>query len=260
MSYNDDKRELLKLKQGIIEKSDTIKEDKNGYGDKAVYEVVGVKNKISNFFYHYKWHVIVTAFVAAVAAFLIISTVTREKGDIRILAFAQTTETAGSLYYKSMDIELALEQYTGDYDNNGYTHVDLYFMNINKDQDMNYYYTNQTKLFSEIGLGVSQMYIADKASILAILGEQDEEKAFEDLSALYPDDPQVTDKYYYKVKGSKFAEAALYVESCPEDMYIVVRNENFSSYNSGGNDIAEYHRRAMEVMDNIVNDKKINES
>lgn len=257
-AYNDDKRELLKLKQGLIEESESIKEEEHGYGDKAVYEVVGVKNKVSNFFYHYKWHVIVITFITAIAAFLIITTVIRENGDVRVLAFAKNTNTAASLYYKSNDFELALEQYTKDYDENGYTHVELFYMNMSEDQDYNYYYTNQTKLFSEVSSGTAQMYIADREMLSEILGSQTESEAYTDLSELYPDNPNIVDKYYFKVKGSSLAASAMYVEGCPEDMYIAIRNEEFKGYNQiSGKQISENHARAMEILDNIIKGSKV---
>lgn len=260
-AYNDDKRELLKLKQGLInEEESSIKEEENGYGDKVNYEVVGVKNKVANFFYHYKWHVIIITFFVALAAFLVITTVLKEKGDIRVLGFSKDPDISSSLYYKSRDLELALEQFTPDFDNNGYTHVEFFYMNLNEEQDINYYYVNQSKLFSEVGTGVAQIYIADRELLLDIMGNQTEAESFVDLSRLYPDDPNVVDKYYYRVKGSSLADAAMYVESCPEDMFIAVRSESFSSYNQTDEaETAENHSRAIEVMDNIVKGIKVSE-
>ena len=65
MSYQDDKRELLKLKQGLIEESETIVEQK-----REVVELHGWK-KVQNFFYHYKWHVVVAVFFIAVIGFFV---------------------------------------------------------------------------------------------------------------------------------------------------------------------------------------------
>lgn len=256
MSYNDDKRELLKLKQGIIAESETIKEEEPT-SDKAHYEVKGARKKFANFFYHYKWHVIIISFFTALIAFMVYTTVIREKGDIRVLMFSEDPDIAFSMYYKTNDIEHALEQYTPDFDKNGYVHVETYCMDMDPNQDYNYYYTSQAKLYSEVSMGTAQIFIADRACLKTILGDQSESSAFEDLSALYPDDPQVVDKYYYKVKGSAFADTAMYVESCPEDMYIVVKNGSFSGYVKSNDAQAENHARAMEVFDNIAKNNKI---
>lgn len=259
MSYNDDKRELLKLKQGLIEKSDLIPENEGGVADKAHYEVKGFKNKVSNFMYHYKWALVFGIFFTALAAFLVITTVMREIGDIRILTFSGNSDTAAALSFKNKDFSFVFAQYTEDFDENGYVHVEVFDMNLSDGQDYNYYYTNQTKLFSEVSLGEAQIFIADKDIIQAVLGEQKPENAFEDLSALYPDDKQIVDNYYYKLKGSKLAEAAMYVESCPDDLYIVIRKEGFDGMNGYTDKMAERHRRALIVFDNIIKDNKITE-
>lgn len=259
MSYNDDKRELLKLKQGIITESETIKEE-GAAADKAHYEVKGARKKIANFFYHYKWHLAVILFFAVVGFFLVYTTLSKEREDIRVLAFAENEEVSGYLYYKIGDLELALEQYTDDYDKNGEVHAELYYMDMNIGQDGTYYMINQTKLMSEVGLAKAQLYIADRSQLEVILGDQEESRGFEDLSALYPDDPQVTDKYYYKVKGSAFAKTVGNSESCPDDLYIAVRSNSFSGYAKLDDGTLENHRRALEVLDNIVKDNKINDA
>ena len=259
MSYNDDKRELLKLKQGLIEKSDLIPENEGGVADKAHYEVKGFKNKLSNFMYHYKWALVFGVFFTALIAFLVITTVMRDMGDIRILTFSGNSDTATALSFKKDDFSFVFAQYTEDFDNNKYVHVEVFDMNLSETQDYNYYYTNQTKLFSEVSLGEAQIYIADKDILQAVLGEQKPENAFEDLSALYPDDKQIVDKYYYKVKGSKFAEAAMYVETCPDDLYMVIRKEGFDGMNGYTDKMAEQHRRALIVFDNMIKDNKITE-
>ena len=251
MSYNDDKRELLKLKQGLIEESETIKELPRG--GSANYEVKGFGKKLSNFFYHYKWYVIAIAFFVITASFLVYSMLSKENGDIRILIFASDPEITSSLYFKTEDISVAFEQYASDYDKNGYIHAEAFYINLNPNQDSNYYLANQTKLTSEIGLGIAQMYMGDKEELLAFLGDEEEKDIYEDLSVLYPDCPYIVDKYYYQIKGSPFAEAAMYMESCPENLYIVVRNGEFHGYLSYTDEMAENHRRALEVMDHIVN-------
>lgn len=257
MSYNDDKRELLKLKQGIITESETIKEE-GAAADKKKYEVKGFKNKLANFLYLYKWQLVLVLFFAAVAAVMVYSTVSKEKADIRILAFSGDKMISGDLYYKIHDIELAFERYTEDFDENGNVHADIYYIDMSPQQDGTYYNINQTKLFSEIGLATAQIFLGDKAQLETVLGDQEESRGFEDLSALYPDNPQIVDKYYYRIKGSKFAEAARYAESCPDDLYIAVRSNDFSGYAKQDENTKECHRRALETFGNIIGDNKVN--
>ena len=255
MSYNDDKRELLKLKQGLIEESEIIKEIP--HEENINYEVKGAGKKIANFFYHYKIHIVLITFFSALAIFLTYSLLSREQADIRVLVFAENPDTTATVFYKINDIEAAIEQYTPNYDENGYIHAEVFSMNMNPQQDANYYMANQAKLFGEMKSGVAQLYIADRSSLEMIIGEQKESQAFVDLSALYPDDPNIVDSYYYKVKGSSFADALMYMESCPEDLYIAIRSSDFKGVDPYDDKMAENHRRAVEVFDNIVNDRKI---
>lgn len=269
MSYNDDKRELLKLKQGLIEESKIIPVDEKGYGDKGKYEVKGVKNKIINFFYLYKIPIICVVFTAFILAFIIFSAASVEKEDLRVLMISSDSDICSTFLLKEKDYQAALEMYTPNYDGNDYIHVNNYSIDLSPKQDANYLYVNNTKLFSEISLDVAQIYIGDKKELINITltGEGHEEneideidtsnleiKVYEDLSLLYPNDPHVVDKYFYQIKGTAFAEAALY-ENCPDNIYMVLRKKR----ENGDGKSAENHEKAAEVFDNIVKDNKVSE-
>ncbi|MCM1299949.1 MAG: hypothetical protein NC203_04575 [Firmicutes bacterium] len=261
MSYNDDKRELLKLKQGLIEESDVIPVDKNGYGDKGKYEVKGAKNKLINFFYLYKIPIISIAFAVFLLAFIIFSAASVEKEDLRVLMIASDPDICESFLYKSKDYELALEMYTPNYDNNKYVHVNNYNVDLSEQQDANYFLANNTKLFSEIRLGVAQIFIGDMEQLTELLIVDDNGEradAYEDLSLLYPDDPHVVDKYYYQLKGTAFAEAAKYGD-CPDNIYMVLRKKDINGVANDDKANIENHNKAVEVFDNIVKDNKLNE-
>lgn len=256
MSYSDDKRELLKLKQGLIEESETIYEEEKR---PEKYEIHGGKAKVSNFFYHYKWHVIVIAFFAVVLGFLIYTTVTKEKHDIRVLLTANDRSVASSMYYKTEKVELALEQYCPDFDKNGNVHAEVYFIDMVNDQNnATYYMSNQAKLFGEISVAEAHIYIANRDLIeKEFIGNNEYGDVLVNLAELYPDDPNIVDEYFYKVKGTAFSDAAKYVETCPEDMYIVIRGNFDGMKKLSGNEL-EQHERALEVFDNIIKDNKVN--
>lgn len=256
MSYNDDKRELLKLKQGLIEESETIFEEEKR---PEKYEIHGGKAKVSNFFYHYKWHVIVIAFFALVLGFLIYTTVTKEQKDIRVLLTANDRSVASSMYFKTEKIELALEQYCPDFDENGNVHAEVYYIDMVDDENTaSYHLSNQAKLFGEISVAEAHIFIANKDLIeKEFVGENDYSAVLVNLSELYPDDPNIVDGYFYRIKGTAFADAAKYVETCPEDMYIVIRGNFNGMKQLSGNEL-EQHERALEVFDNIIKDNKVN--
>lgn len=242
MSYQDDKRELLKLKQGLIEESETIQEEK-----REVVELHGRK-KVSNFFYHYKWHVVVAVFFVVVIGFFVYDLVKKEQGDIRVLVVTKESELAKQVNYKTKDFELAFEKYCPDFDDSGYVHVDTYNIDLSDNIQQDYMLASVTKLTGEISYGEAQMYIMDTPALESIITEGDT-SGFVNLEELYPDNPQI-DGVFYKLKGSDFAYMANYVEACPEDLFIVVRRTTDVTANKERAEAAQ--KKAMEVLDNII--------
>ena len=96
-----EKRELLKLKQGLVEDSDIIEVDKH----EEIPELHGWK-KIENFFYHYKVPLIVGVVASLFIGYMIFDTVTKEKNDLYVLAISTTNKSG--IYVKQFDIEEAL--------------------------------------------------------------------------------------------------------------------------------------------------------
>ncbi len=245
MSYQDDKRELLKLKQGLIEESETVKEEK-----RDTVELHGWK-KVSNFLYHYKWHVIVAAFFITVAGFFIYDLVKKEHGDIRVLVVTKETELSKQVNFKTKDFELAFEKYCPDFDDSGYVHVDTYNIDLSDNIQQDYMLASVTKLTGELSYGEAQMYIMDTPAFESIVTDGDT-SGFVNLEELYPDNSQA-DGIFYRLKGSEFAYMANYVEACPEDLFIVVRRVTDVTANKDRAEAAQ--KKALEVLDNIVNGK-----
>ncbi len=245
MSYQDDKRELLKLKQGLIEESETIQEEK-----RETVELHGWK-KVSNFFYHYKWHVVVAAFFIFVAGFLIYDLVKKEHGDIRVLVVVKEGAIAKQTNYKTQDFELAFEKYCPDFDDSGYVHVDVYNIDLSENIDPDYMLASVTKLTGEISYGEAQMYIMDTPALESIITD-DDTSGFVNLEEMYPDNPQI-DGVFYKLKDSEFAYMSNYVEACPEDLFIVIRRTTEVTANKERAEAAQV--KALEVFDNIINGK-----
>ena len=91
--------------------------------------------RLSNFWYHYKWHTIAAIFIVIVVSVCTIQCATNTKYDIQILyagnhAFARTSSDGGYPEYTTMVSSLA--NFAEDYDGNGETSVsflDLYVIN-----------------------------------------------------------------------------------------------------------------------------------
>lgn len=244
MSYQDDKRELLKLKQGLIEESESIPVDV-----KPEKPELHGWAKVSNFFYHYKWHVIIGAFFAAVAAFLIYDIVKKEIGDMRVLVITKDTAVADNVMFKTKDFELAFEKYCPDFDDNGYVHVDVYNIDLSENADPDYMTAQVTKAMGEITYAEAQLYILDTPALESITNNGNTD-GFINIGELYPDCPEA-DGVFYHLKGSDYAVIANYVEACPEDLFMVIRRTTETTANKERAEKAQ--ERALKVLDNIIN-------
>ncbi len=246
MSYQDDKRELLKLKQGLIKESEAIPVDVKP--EKT--ELHGWK-KVTNFFYHYKWHVIVSVFFAVVIGFFVYDLVKKETGDIRVLVITKDNAVANNVIYKTKDFELAFEKYCPDFDDSGYVHVDVYNIDLSENADPEYMRAQVTKAMGEISFAEAQLYILDTPALESITNDGNTD-GFVNLEELYPD-CENADGVFYHIKGSEFAAMSNYVESCPEDLFFVIRRTTEVTANKERAEKAQ--KRALEVFDNIVNGK-----
>lgn len=252
MSYSDDKRELLKLKQGIIEESETIKEQARP----EKYEVHGIK-KVENFFYHYGVIVLVITLVTALVGFLVYQHVTKPRGDAKVLIVADDSAVYSSLFFKQLYFENALESYTKDYDENGYVHVDAYLYDMSGESYSDSLFANQQKLYAELSLGEGQMLIGNREMLDWIKGEDDDsEEYFINLRERYPDSENIVDNCYYQIKGTTFSDALNYEISCPEDLYIVIIRK-YEGFTGSDETASKCRERALEIMDNIVSNNVV---
>ena len=243
-------RELLKLKQGLIEESEIIPE--SGYEGNV--ELHGRK-KIENFFYHYKWRLIIGVLVAAFLAFMIYQTASREKKDLYVLVISTTADSG--LYTKLNDIETALEKYCPDFDGNGKVHVGLNYIDLNTSAGMSEYTDAQNyKFTSELFTGDSQMYVADTA-IIGIINDiaGEEVEFFQNYSEEYPD------ATFYEGCGLQLNTTQLTQDArwsaCPDTIGIYVR-EVFDNMTGNDSDAQEQRERAEIVMKNIIEGNVVN--
>ncbi len=255
----DEKRELLKMKQGIIEESDLIQQDVH----EEIEKPKGIK-AFENFMYRNKWYAIVGVFMAFVLVFLIVQTVTREAADMTVLLVTSDSAKAPNVYQKVKDIELALEEYCPDFDGNGNVHVDVFHIDLTKSGgDPQYINANSTKLFGELQRGVGQLFICDKA----ILGEEEEtETEAEDyFDTVFMDLGKATgtDRFLgttsIKVKDTPFAKEAKWENSCPDVLGFSIRKTE-EGLMGHSDDSIKRNEQAQQVLKNILNNNKVNPS
>ena len=120
----------------------------NDVKGKGKMDAKKVKSKIYNFFYYYKWHILIALFFIAILTVLTVQMVTREKYDLRIMY-------AGNAILSDEDnTELceALKQFGADYNGDGKITSEVFDLIIMNDEQLqkayeegqNPYFLNET--------------------------------------------------------------------------------------------------------------------
>lgn len=248
-----EKREILKLKQGLldVEESEMIEEMQT-----APVEKPTGKKAVENFFYHYKWYVIGFAFAAVLITIMLVQALTKEAKDLYVLVIS--TKNASGLYMKSAtdDLENALERYCPDFDNNGYVHVGVNFINLSTETGAQLSDADNYKFSAEMYTGDSQLFIADTGVMDKIYQMLDGDSGFfVDFTEIYPD-AVLYEGQGLQLNTTGFIDEARW-RSCPDMVGVYVRSV-FSNMTGNNEENDEQRERALIVLDNIVKGNVVN--
>lgn len=245
-----ERRELLKLKQGIIEESEIIPQDEPEEKPK----LTGAK-AVENFFYHYKWYVIVIAFFTVVFGYMIVQTITREKPDLNVAVISSSVDSG--IYPKLDDIERALERYCPDFDDNGYVHVQVNYIDLNTASgNVEYIDTNRQKFQSvELFGGESQLWLCDYGVIEELYSAYEKIDFFMDFSEEYPN-AVLIDEEGLVLNSTEITEYARW-STCPDNIAVYVRDV-FENMTGNGRQAQEQRERALIVYRNLAEGNVVN--
>lgn len=170
---NDRKIELMKLKQGVIEESDIVKEEQT-----REYKL-SFGEWISNVWYRNKWLIIFVAAMIFAFSYIVYDQVTTTKPDLTVLVLSPDY----SLYYRTQEMEMFLDDYCDDFNGDGEVYVQVY--NISTDySDPNTVTANQAQIMSQLQSGENIILIADDKTDFAMhdfTGEYPENERFNEL-------------------------------------------------------------------------------
>ncbi len=206
----EDKKELLKLKQGVIAESDTIyeqheEEKKYTFGE-----------KVSNFIYHNKWWLGFAAFFLAMFGFLTWQVVTTVKPDMIILLLVDNDFFNAAC---ASGIEELFENYIEDVNGDGEVSVDVYYIPASAETAERDGYTgDQTKLFAEFQIGEAVLVISDDGADEFIVPDS----TLDDLEQ-YFSEYQETEGVRFMLKDTDFANRLEWDEPFDDDIYIGIR-------------------------------------
>lgn len=243
-------RELLKMKQGLIDESELIPE--TGYEKPP--ELRGL-SKLQNFFYHNKWYISVGIFAAALLTFLIVQTATREKNDLYVLVISTTRQS--ELGWRTSDLEAALEKYCPDFDENGYVHVGINYIDISAENAGEYAVAQSIKFTSEIFSGDSQLFIADEGLWAALFDNETAASPdfFEDFSDRLPEDV-LFNSSGIRLNSTELCRDARW-DTCPDMINVFFRAE-YANVVGNEKRASEQRKRAQTVLQNLLSGTVVN--
>lgn len=243
-------KELLKLKQGIIEESEIIPED--GYAE--IPKLHGWK-RVENFLYHNKWFVIIGVFAALVIGYMIYQTATKEREDLYVLAISTTNKSG--IYTKQTDIEKALEKYCPDFDGNGYVHVGVNYMNLSTENGVSEITdADRYKFMAEIMTGDSQLFLSDTGIVDEINAAAEKEiQFFMDFSEEYPE-AALFEGAGLQLNTTEWKTDARW-ETCPDIVMLFVRDE-YENMTGNSEEAQKQRERAKIVYQNILEGNVVN--
>ncbi|MDE6780597.1 MAG: hypothetical protein K2J40_03955 [Ruminococcus sp.] len=234
----EERLELIRLKQGVIEESETIHEE-------APVEIkLSLWKKITNFFYHNKWWLFLAIFFVALASYLTYTYIMRPNPDMIVLVLCDNEYIGNSAKFEDY-----IETFAEDFNGNGEIKVSTYYIPYSDNSYANYQTGNETKLTTEIQ-SAEAVIIVGGSNINPVL---DPENTLVDLSEIYPDNVQVR-SYGFFLKNTEFAERiGIPEEEVTGDLYIGIRKPRNLLY-SDMEDMQKTYDRDFPILDKIIND------
>ncbi|MDD6278816.1 MAG: hypothetical protein PUA81_03375 [Oscillospiraceae bacterium] len=234
----EEKKELIRLKQGQITESEMISEQPEQKIKLTPWQ------KIKNFFYQNKWWLGIASVLAALAVFLIYDIVSKERPDSIVMVVTQNEElnncTGLADYF---------EQFTSDSNGNGEILTTVHYIPYSDNPQTNYAYGVDTKLTVEFESADAVMVIAGSKLSDAFVPED----VFTDLSEIYPGNPHVKGCRFY-LKGTDFAEKiGVSDDVITEDLYLAIR-EPVSLMYCDKDEMEKTYNKDFSVFDAVIKD------
>ena len=196
------------------------------------------KEKVQNYWYHYKWHTIIIGFIVVVFGFTFIQFITKTQPDYKIMtAFDKympysVTQTMGEY----------LENFGEDVNGDGEVVVEIYDISTSPDKQIQT--SNSAKLMAELQNGEIMLFIVDEY----YFDKLNDIEVFEKLA-----DFNAKDGFAYNLLGTTFADAINTIE--PEyvvnDFYIAKRVVKGTSFEKIEKSV-EFEKQAKELLDKFI--------
>ena len=207
----EEKKELMRLKQGIIEESETITEQPDE--PEEVKRSLG--KKISSFFYLNKWWLAIAAVFVSITGILVYSHLTSTSPDVAVM-YVQYNYDVG----EAPGFPEYIKSFTEDFNDDGKTVASVYFLPYSDNSYANYQLGVDGKMSAQFQAGEAVIVFGAEKLSQYLAPEED---FLVNLEEMFPDNPHV-DKCRFMLKGTKFAERIGVEEQyITDDLYLAIR-------------------------------------
>ncbi len=234
-----DRIELIRLKQGVIQESDRIHEEQE------TKPKLSLGKKIFNFFYHNKWWLGITSVFVLLFGYLAYHEITKVDPDFVVMVLTDNEQ----LQKKSQELQAYFTPLIEDENGDGKKIVSIYCIPVTDDiNDMDYYMGNATKLSTQMQMADGVMILTDAKANDYISAED----TLVNLEKLYPNDTHVREYGYY-LRYTDFAQKIDYTDGkLDRDLCISLRKpkETYDSLE----EMQESYEVAKKVLEQVMAD------
>lgn len=230
-----EKIELIKLKSGVIEQSESIKEEHD-----QIRELHGFE-KISNFWFHHKIMILFTAFLVLVCAFIFYNTLSKDQPDLTVMMIANN-----GLAYRQEELEDFFEKYTEDLNGDGKVYVSVLIAPLDNKSHDELMMSNQSKFFANLQTADCMLFITDSNT------DDDIKNLMKsDLNKDFIDNDYITTQGL-SLNMKLFAQQIKF-ENMPNDVILSIR-QPVKTINSSLEEMEESYAENFKIFSAIAND------
>lgn len=243
---DSEKIELVKLKSGVIDESDIIKEE--------APEVIKLSKKewLKNFWWHNKIIIILVVFAIAVVSYITYDSLSRVKPDIKVMMTVNN-----GLVNRTEEVADYFERFCPDINGDGEVNVQILSAPLTEDTD-DYV---QIQQYQEVYLANMQtgeiiFILTDDKTDADIYSDNESDNLLSDVSADFADNEFVTNKGL-SLKGSYIEDVFKYHTNYPQNIYLGMRAP-IKTLKDSKDDMQKNYDKAYEIFKAMADDIKKN--
>lgn len=236
-SLNEDKIDLIRLKQGVIEDSDKV------FPHKEPEKKYTVAERIGNWLYHSKWWLGIACFCVFIIGFLVYDHLTKVDPDLNLLLVSHNYE----IYLNAETLSDMLEKDCPDYNEDKKVLASVVYVPASKAtmEGGGYTASYSTNLLVQMQSDMCMLMICDEGSDAYL----EPDNMFVNLAELYPDYDFI-DGYRVRLDQTSFSQWLGLKENLNPGTYLALRMP--SPNMSGDEEMQAAYDKAIPVLESLL--------